>query len=126
MKNLKVNDVVYLEEELCVGNIVDIEGEIAYVEFATSGGGGCLPFQLSELKPVWCIITNIHDKKTGYLGWQNPASNKEGYFWTQKRNISNILYNNTPNHPFLFHNRKTAIRHLKTLHIPQKCKVVIF
>lgn len=34
-----------------------------------------------------------------------------------------VLHNNTPKHPFLFDSRKEAIKHLKTLHINQICRI---
>lgn len=50
MKTFKVGDHVYSEEDFISGEIVEIDGDSALVEFRTSGGGGCLPFKLSELK----------------------------------------------------------------------------
>lgn len=34
------------------GTIVAIDGDIADVEYTTPGGGGCLPFELSELEHI--------------------------------------------------------------------------
>lgn len=50
MEIFKVGDRVYSEEDFISGEIVEIDGDSALVEFTTSGGGGCLPFKLSELK----------------------------------------------------------------------------
>jgi len=45
-----------------------------------------------------------------YLGWQNPAWDEDGYFWTSKDTIVEILKegNNTAEHPFLFKSKKGA------------------
>lgn len=45
----KVGDYVYASD-WCYGVIVRIEDNIVDVEFETAGGGGTLPFELSELK----------------------------------------------------------------------------
>lgn len=47
--DFKVGDYVYASD-WCYGVIVRIEDNIADVEFDTAGGGGTLPFELSELK----------------------------------------------------------------------------
>jgi hypothetical protein len=54
--DFKVGDYVYASD-WCYGVIVSIEGNIADVEFKTAGGGGTLPFELSEL---------MHDKKQDF------------------------------------------------------------
>lgn len=50
METFKIGDRVYSEEDLISGEIVEIDDDSAFVEFTTPGGGGCLPFKLSELK----------------------------------------------------------------------------
>lgn len=75
---------------------------------------------------VWCITTDGLIDETMYLGWQNPAWTDDGYFWTYKDVISEILANNTPEHPFLFKSRKDAIAHLKSINLPQRCRVIRF
>lgn len=40
METFKVGDRVYVEEDFVYGRIVEIEEDVAYVEFRTSGGGG--------------------------------------------------------------------------------------
>lgn len=126
MKNFKVGDRVYASD-WCYGKIVDVEGNLAYVQFETQRGGGCMPFELSELEhEKWCITTDnfTHNEKV-YLGWQNPAWDEDGYFWTSRETVEKIMKtNNTSDHPFIFNSRKSAIKHLKTLQIPQKCKVI--
>jgi len=52
MIKFKVGDSVYISESGWRGTIVEIDKNIAYVEFATSTGGGRLPFELSELEHV--------------------------------------------------------------------------
>ncbi len=65
METFKIGDHVCVKEDFIDGQIVDIKEDIAYVEFRTSGGGGCLPFELSELEhekveigehPVWKVL----------------------------------------------------------------------
>lgn len=73
---------------------------------------------------LWCITTTADGNDVMYLGWQNPAWDEDGYFWTQKETISEILQNNTVDHPFLFHSREAAIMRLKGMKLPQNCKVV--
>lgn len=127
MNKFKSGDKVYIKEEGLEGIIVELHEDTAFVEFTTSGGGGCLEFELSELEHVcWCITTdNITHDETVYLGWQNPVWDEDGYFWTSKEVVSKIINtNNTKEHPFIFTRRTEAIKHLKTLHIPQKCRVV--
>ena len=59
METFKVGDRIYAEEDFIYGRIVGINGDVAHVEFRTSGGGGCLPYKLSELKHErWCITTD--------------------------------------------------------------------
>lgn len=72
----------------------------------------------------WCITTNgfVGTEKM-YLGWQKPAWDEDGYFWTNKKTLMEIVHlYNTTDHPFIFSSRTKAIKHLKTLNIPQKCK----
>ena len=47
----QIGDMVYASD-WCYGEIVDIDRDkrIAYVEFDTCSGGGCLPFDFDELK----------------------------------------------------------------------------
>lgn len=71
----------------------------------------------------WCIVSKDFDlNEIYYLGWQNPAYNESGYFWTSKEVIKKIAaMNNTIEHPFLFDSKWKAIKHLKSINIPQKC-----
>lgn len=50
METFKIGDHVYVKEDFIDGEIVDIKEDVAYIEFRTPGGGGCLPFRLSELE----------------------------------------------------------------------------
>lgn len=125
MESFKIGDRVYVEEDFIYGRIVEIEKDLVYVEFNTYGGGGCLPYKLSELKHErWCITTNLFGNETDYLAWQEPAWNEDGYFWTSREVVEDIINNNTPEHPFLFNSRRAAIKHLKSINIPQKCRIV--
>lgn len=59
MEKFKVGDWVYAED-WCYGQIVDIEDNLAHVEYDTGTGGGCMPFELSELelaKPPKKMVT---------------------------------------------------------------------
>ena len=76
---------------------------------------------------MWCIITeHILDKEIMYLGWQHPVWEDDGYFWTYKDVIKEIIKDNVPEHPFLFESRGEAVKALKALKLPQKCKVIEF
>lgn len=126
MEIFKIGDHVCVKEDFIDGKIVDIKDDMAYVEFRTAGGGGCLPFKLSELEhDQWCITTdNICNDGIDYLGWQRPAWDEDGYFWTSKEVLEKIIANNIPEHPFLFNSRRAAIKYLKSINIPQKCRVI--
>lgn len=125
METFKIGDRVYAEEDFIYGKIVEIKEDLAHVEFRTSGGGGCLPYKLSELAhEKWCITAKLFDNKTSYLAWQEPAWDEDGYFWTSRDIIEGIIKNNTPEHPFLFNSRRAAIKHLKSINIPQKCRII--
>ncbi len=49
--NFEIGDKVYVDD-WCEGIIVDINGELADVEYSTEGGGGCFLFRLDELEYV--------------------------------------------------------------------------
>ena len=62
MNKFRVGDWVYAED-WCFGQIVYIGDNFAYVEFHTGTGGGCMPFELDELKlakPPNKIVTYIN------------------------------------------------------------------
>lgn len=126
METFKVGDHVYVEEDFIYGRIVKIDGDLAFVEFRTPGGGGCLPYKLSKLKhEKWCITTDdLCRDGIIYLAWQKPAWDEDGYFWTSRETLQEVISNNTPEHPFLFYSRRAAIKYLKSINIPQKCRVV--
>lgn len=126
MESFKIGDWVYAKEEKFIhGKIVKIKKDLAYVEFKTFGGDKYLPYKLSELRhEKWCITTNLFDNETYYLAWQKPICNKSGYCWTSREILEDMIKNNTPEHPFLFDSRKAAIKHLKSINISQKCKVI--
>lgn len=125
METFKVGDRVYAEEDFIYGRIVEIEEDLAHVEFRTSGGGGCLPYKLSELAhEKWCITSKLFDDEISYLAWQKSAWDEDGYFWTSRETLQEVISNNTSDHPFLFNSRRAAIKHLKSINIPQKCRIV--
>ena len=72
---------------------------------------------------MYCIVSNVLGG-TMYLAWQNPVWDDDGYFWTSKDIMTKILCNNTKEHPFLFHNKREAVKHLKSINIPYKCSIV--
>ena len=76
-------------------------------------------------KEFWCITTE-DDWGLLYLGWQNPVWNEDGYFWTSKNVIREILQHNIPEHPFLFKTEQEAIKHAKSIGLPQKWKAIKF
>ena len=62
--DFKVGDYVYAGD-WCYGIIVEIENDVAYVEFETYCGGGCFSFGLDELehaKEEDNMISKIGDK----------------------------------------------------------------
>lgn len=48
MEIFKVGDHVSVKDDFIEGKIVDIEEDVACVEFRTAGGGGCLPFDFQN------------------------------------------------------------------------------
>lgn len=85
-----------------------------------------LPEESEEPEELWCITTSSMFKgEVLYLGWQKPIyGNDNGYFWTSKEILQRIFDQSTPEHPFFFRGKSEAIAHLRTLNIPQKCRVV--
>ena len=80
---------------------------------------------MSELEhEKWCITAKLFDGEIAYLAWQEPALDEDGYFWISRETLQKVIANNTSEHPFLFNSRRSAIRHLKTINISQKCRVV--
>ena len=75
-----------------------------------------------------CIITRdpfgVGNNDVMYLAWQTPAWDEDGYFWTWKDSMKEILHNNTPEHPFLFNNREEAKAFLEKHNLPQKCEII--
>ena len=69
-----------------------------------------------------CIVHN-HRGGTSYLSYQECD---RSYFWTDKDTFAKILHRNTKEHPILFNTRREAITHLKTLNIPQRCRIVVW
>lgn len=74
----------------------------------------------------WIITTDsfFNKNETLYLAWQEPAWDEDGYFWTWKDVFKELENQSTLEHPFIFVSRKAAIRKLKKLNIPCKCRVV--
>ena len=58
IENGKVGDYVHAAD-LCSGVIVDIDGNLAYVEFETVVDGGTLPFYIEELEHAPTFHTAI-------------------------------------------------------------------
>lgn len=58
--DFKVGDYVYASD-WCCGVITEIQGNTAYVEFETEGGGGCVPFGVDELEHARCFRNAITD-----------------------------------------------------------------
>ena len=61
-----------------------------------------------------------------YLAWQRSVWNEDGYFWADIDVMKELIEKerSTQEHPFVFVSRNAAIRKLKKLDIPQKCRVV--
>ena len=64
-------------------------------------------------------LFGINSGEPWYLGWQEPAWDEDGYFWTKKNAIKEILQmgNNTKEHPFLFNTQEQAKKFAKKLKI---------
>lgn len=63
--DFKIGDYVYSKDGWMAGTIVRIDGDTADVEFETAGGGGCLPFLLSELRHKEKYYYKLTNSKTG-------------------------------------------------------------
>ena len=50
----------------CEGIIIDIENDVAHVEFETAGGGGTLPFDLNELEHIPNRVAILRAFKSGH------------------------------------------------------------
>lgn len=48
-QTFEIGNRVEVIDDFIIGTIVDLHGSYADVEFSTAGGGGCLPFELTEL-----------------------------------------------------------------------------
>ena len=84
-----------------------------------------MPYKLSELEhEKWCITAKLFDNEISYLAWQKSAWDEDGYFWTSRDIVESIIKKNTLDHPFLFDSRRAAIKHLKSINISQKCRIV--
>jgi len=76
---------------------------------------------------MYVITSGKNEADIMYLAWQPYAyEDGKGYFWTTLSSMETILSNNTPDHPFLFKTKKEAVKHLKKLNIPQKCRVIFW
>ena len=62
-------------------------------------------------------IFGMESKELHYLGWQEPAWDEDGYFWTSRECIIEVLKigNNTKEHPFLFDTKGEAKKFAKRL-----------
>ena len=76
-------------------------------------------------KNVWCIASDeVFGDKRAYLGWQNPAWDEDGYFWTFEEVLKEIQENNKTGHRFLFATRSDALRFLRSMRLKQRCHIV--
>lgn len=76
MDNFKIGDCVSVKDDFIEGEIVNIKEDVAYVEFRTAGGGGCLPFDLSELEHKESEINRNEDFIQNYV-----IFDKKTYVW---------------------------------------------
>lgn len=60
---------------------------------------------------------NPIDNNVKFLGWQYPAWDESGYFWTEFYNIPEVLHNNMMEHPFLFESIPDAISHANKMNL---------
>jgi|GEM_PF-5667698 len=59
----------------------------------------------------------FNNGETWYLGWQEPVWDEDGYFWTMKDVINEIIKDNTKEHPFIFNTKQGAINLARMLKI---------
>ena len=77
---------------------------------------------------MYIIVRNETDPFTGkpcfnYLGWQEPAWDDDGYFWTSKETINDMLKEqsnggfkyNTKDHPFLFDTKEATSNYARKI-----------
>ena len=62
----KIGDKVYAKDVEVEGTIVEIENDIASVEFSTGNGGGCAQFELNELELVPIRIPSMRVFKSDH------------------------------------------------------------
>lgn len=63
------------------------------------------------------VINNSTGDSVKFLGWQDPAWDESGYFWTEFYNIPDVLHNNIEEHPFIFESIPDAINHAKKINL---------
>lgn len=75
------------------------------------------------------ISTDVFlNEVVAYLAWQQPAWDEDGYFWTFKDCIENILENhpqyNSKEHPFLFSSIEEAATLAKKINLKKPFTVI--
>ena len=123
MNKFKVGDVVYIDG-LTRGVVKEVDkADHTYgVEFSLGfNSGGYLFFEEKELSyPTYAITCNMAGS-TMCLAY-NEAN--DGYFWTDEKTYFELKRNSTTKHPFIFNSKRNGVKHLRTLKIKQKCKVI--
>ena len=65
-----------------------------------------------------------YDEGMAFLSWQYPGYEDTGYFWTSLETLNKMIPHMKNEFPFVFKTKNEAVKHLKTLGIPQKCRIV--
>ena len=63
------------------------------------------------------MITGRFINDIKYLGWQKPAWDESGYFWTEFHTISEVMHLNTEDHPFIFQSIDDAYNHAEKINL---------
>lgn len=68
---------------------------------------------------------NDIDEMNYYLAWQTPIFLGDyGYFWTYKNIFETMIDKSNSEHPYVFDRWIDAVKLLKRINIPQKCKII--
>lgn len=73
------------------------------------------------------IILNESEKSDiQYLAWQYPAWDEDGYFWTRRETVLQMIDESANIHRFLFKSEKDAQNLITNLNLKAHCKVTAF
>lgn len=100
--SFKIGDMVYASD-WCEGTIIEIENNVAYVEFSTDGGGGCMHFELDELELIPNVVATLRTFKSTHgtvnVVIQNCSSEVTTLLWRFDVHKSNGRFEYDENKP---------------------------